>query len=623
MIDCKIIMRRIAVFLLMMASLLLSCSKEESRKGGDISLSSDAIIIDADAGLGILEIDAESDWYIDCIPEWCGTVRPSSGTAGVTEVRIRGRFYYDTEDRKADLKVVSGDREKIVTLTQTGKRKIEIVPDCQRVSADGGDVSLAVNSSFEYEISIPETSSFVELISSERPLSGNVRLRFEINEGADRDAEIIFADKTSSFERVLVVPQDGDPYFQDRASLMELYENTSGGEWISGTGWGSNQSIGLWYGVTTETVDGKTRVTGLDLSDNNLTGKLPESLSRLTALKHLVLSGNNLSGSIPQEIRDMPGWEGFDPKVNIFPQKEGYGFSYYDGEVTLIQQSDRPKGINVVFLCDGFTEEGLVYGGVFDNMVDEAVAGLFGTEPMKSYSNYFNVYTVASVSKDSGTGTLTARNTALGTYFTQSIGVTMNLNDTAAYGYVAKTGITDYPSAIVIVLVNYASRLGGVTLSYNDGRALTICTNAPADPTIGNTYGLAGLMRHEVTGHNLAKLDEEYVTQSGFVTDAFASSLSLLHAAGKSMNIDTTNDPSKVIWKHFIGLEGYEKVGCYEGAIFIGGGVYKPEQMSCMVNNQAYFNAPSREQIVKRIKELAGETYSFEEFIANDKLRGH
>ena len=45
--------------------------------------------------------------------------------------------------------------------------------------------------------------------------------------------------------------------------------------------------------------------------------------------------------------------------------------------------------------------------------------------------------------------------------------------------------------------------------------------------------------------------------------------------------------------------------------------------MSCMVNNQAYFNAPSREQIVKRIKELAGETYSFEEFIANDKLRGH
>ncbi|MGN1233569.1 MAG: M64 family metallopeptidase [Candidatus Cryptobacteroides sp.] len=613
-------MRRTTAFLLVMA-LLFSCTEEESRKGGDISLSTDKIMIDADAGLGILDIDAESDWYIDGIPEWCGTVRPSMGKGGKTEVRIRGRFYYETADRQAELKVVSGDCEKTFKLIQTGKRIIEILPDCQRVPSNGGEISIAVNSSFEYEISIPETSSYVNVASPERPLAGNVRLRFDVNDGADRDAEIVFSDKTSSFEKVLVVPQDGDPYFQDRASLMALYENTEGGKWTASTGWGSNQSLGGWYGVTTGTVDGKTRVTGLDLSGNNLTGTLPESLSRLTALKSLVLRGNNLSGSIPQAVRDMPGWVGFSPKTNIFPQNEGYGFSYYDGEVTLLQQSDRPKGINVVFLCDGFKEDGLVYGGVFDNMVEEAVEGLFGTEPMKSYRNYFNVYSVASVSSDSGTGTLTARNTALGTYFTQSIGVTMNLNDTAAYGYVAKTGITDYPSTLVIVLVNYSSRLGGVTLSYNDGRTLTICTNAPADPTIGNTYGLAGLMRHEVVGHNLAKLDEEYVNQSGTVTDAFKSSLSLLHASGKSMNIDTTNDPDKVVWKHFIGLEGYEMVGCYEGAIFMDGGVWRPEQISCMVNNQAYFNAPSREQIVKRIKELAGESYSFEEFIANDKLR--
>ena len=44
--------------------------------------------------------------------------------------------------------------------------------------------------------------------------------------------------------------------------------------------------------------------------------------------------------------------------------------------------------------------------------------------------------------------------------------------------------------------------------------------------------------------------------------------------------------------------------------------------MSVMVNNNDHFNAPSRELIVKKIKELCGETYSFEEFIANDRLRG-
>lgn len=37
-----------------------------------------------------------------------------------------------------------------------------------------------------------------------------------------------------------------------------------------------------------------------------------------------------------------------------------------------------------------------------------------------------------------------------------------------------------------------------------------------------------------------------------------------------------------------------------------------------MNNNIRYINAQGREQIVMRIKELAGETYSFEEFKQKD-----
>ena len=62
------------------------------------------------------------------------------------------------------------------------------------------------------------------------------------------------------------------------------------------------------------------------------------------------------------------------------------------------------------------------------------------------------------------------------------------------------------------------------------------------------------------------------------------------------------------------------------GVVFMGGGVCEPEnhfiRQDCMVTNELYFNAPSREQIVKHVYELAGEEYSFEEFIAWDKLRG-
>ena len=38
-----------------------------------------------------------------------------------------------------------------------------------------------------------------------------------------------------------------------------------------------------------------------------------------------------------------------------------------------------------------------------------------------------------------------------------------------------------------------------------------------------------------------------------------------------------------------------------------------------MYNNIPYYNAISREEMVKRIKKYAGEEYSFEDFKANDK----
>ena len=40
---------------------------------------------------------------------------------------------------------------------------------------------------------------------------------------------------------------------------------------------------------------------------------------------------------------------------------------------------------------------------------------------------------------------------------------------------------------------------------------------------------------------------------------------------------------------------------------------------SMMRNNDPYFNAPSREALVRRIVTLAGETHTFEKFAEKDK----
>lgn len=59
-------------------------------------------------------------------------------------------------------------------------------------------------------------------------------------------------------------------------------------------------------------------------------------------------------------------------------------------------------------------------------------------------------------------------------------------------------------------------------------------------------------------------------------------------------------------------------VDIYEGGYYHLRGVYRSEQNSCMNKNVPYYSTWCREIIVRRIKMLAGETFNFEDFVAND-----
>ena len=83
-------------------------------------------------------------------------------------------------------------------------------------------------------------------------------------------------------------------------ALVGLYTSTGGKNWTNRENWLSQAPLAAWHGVT---VDAEGRVTGLDLSDNNLGGSLPSSLSRLADLKVLDVSNNaGLTGPLPQSI---------------------------------------------------------------------------------------------------------------------------------------------------------------------------------------------------------------------------------------------------------------------------------------------------------------------------------
>lgn len=315
----------------------------------------------------------------------------------------------------------------------------------------------------------------------------------------------------------------------------------------------------------------------------------------------------------------------FRKEVQIMQHSAISANRYYDGEVIELQKSTKGKGVNAVILGDGFIDEDLVFDGAFETMAKRAMEAMFTCEPMISYREYFNIYAVAAESEERGTGRVTSKNTALRTFFRSSdpMNLTMDLDYERAYAYMIKTGVTDRINTALLVLVN-TDETGGTNISYPDGRVLALCTNNAGSVS----HGFEGVVRHELVGHNIGRLDEEYMYKSGPATQDYVQELAARHAKGWSLNIDTTNDPTQVAWKHFIGVPGYENVGCYSyegGVVFSGGGVCQPESMAkpnCMMNNAPYFNAPSREQIVKHILEMAGEEYSFEAFIAQDKLRG-
>ncbi|WP_419948338.1 leucine-rich repeat domain-containing protein [Candidatus Palauibacter sp.] len=89
----------------------------------------------------------------------------------------------------------------------------------------------------------------------------------------------------------------------DRATLMDLYVGTLGPDWTNKENWGSEEPVGSWHGVT---ADANSRVTALNLSENNLKGELPATLGDLALLTELIVNGNpELSGPIPFSLSDL------------------------------------------------------------------------------------------------------------------------------------------------------------------------------------------------------------------------------------------------------------------------------------------------------------------------------
>ena len=94
----------------------------------------------------------------------------------------------------------------------------------------------------------------------------------------------------------------------DYAALKALYDRTDGENWTKKTNWDVSSEtppdadvVGRWHGVT---VVG-SRVTKIELGNNNLSGTLPSFLGDLSNLQILDLDVNSLNGTLPSFLGDL------------------------------------------------------------------------------------------------------------------------------------------------------------------------------------------------------------------------------------------------------------------------------------------------------------------------------
>lgn len=301
-----------------------------------------------------------------------------------------------------------------------------------------------------------------------------------------------------------------------------------------------------------------------------------------------------------------------------------YDYEYGEDEWLTLQKATRGNngGINIVILGDGYDAKNISDGDYLTNIKQE-VEYFFGIEPYTTYRDYFNVYTAFPVSTETGVGTVnTIRYNRFNTTYTGGVGLRADYDEVFNYALNAPTVTRDNLNQTLIIIVPNSTDYGGITQMWEDGSAIAFCPQS----TYGYPLDSRGVIQHEAGGHGFGKLGDEYIYHNEFIDFCLCTccghvlEFNWAKGLGWYDNLSLTGKMHEVPWSHLIFDSRYSDiVDIYEGGFMHNRGVFRSEQNSCMNNDIPYYSTISRESIVKRIKRYAGETYSFEDFVTNDK----
>ena len=302
-----------------------------------------------------------------------------------------------------------------------------------------------------------------------------------------------------------------------------------------------------------------------------------------------------------------------------------YDYTYAENEIICLQKATRGNrgGINLIFLGDGYDAKDISEGKYMKDMQDQ-VENFFGIEPYKSYRDYFNVYTAIAVSPETGIGTInTIRYAKFETTYTGGVGLRCNYDAVFDYALQIPTVTKENLKESLIIMVPNSTDYGGICQMWEDGSAIAFCPLS----TYGYPLDTRGVIQHEAGGHGFGKLGDEYIYHNEFIDFCQCTccghvwEFNIAKSLGWYENLSLSGKVNEVPWSQLIFDEKYSDfVDIFEGGFMHNRGVYRSEQNSCMNNDIPYYSTISRMAIVKRIKQYAGETFTYEDFKANDVI---
>jgi hypothetical protein len=343
---------------------------------------------------------------------------------------------------------------------------------------------------------------------------------------------------------------------------------------------------------------------------------------------HLSSTSGNGKTELQLAFLDMPHGNGNREDRIVF-EMDGYetycDVSQYDYEqeedsYLTLQSHSQGNGIDVVFMGDGWTGEDISNGSYLD-MVRQQMEYFFAIEPYKSHRDNFNVYATFPLSQEKGVNTMhTYVNNRFGTLYGYD-GTTCTTNQLLleadeAFSYaVAHSPLEERNRwKAQLILIPNSDEYEGVT--YYDGNcALSLC------PPSSRPYpqDTRGVVQHEACGHGFGKLGDENISKQSWATPDIIQDIHKHHAKGWMKNLATTSKMSQVAWADFIFDPRYsDQVDVFEGGYGYMRGVFRCENNSCMNYGIPYFNAISRYEIMKRIREYGGTSFSWDYFYAHD-----